>query len=149
MCCITSVSYSILMNGATTDFFHVERGLRQGCPLSPLIFLLIMEGLSRCVIDERDRGRLKDIRIVEDCILTHLIFVDDIIIFLNGYLGDSTVVTSILLLLCTSTGMQCNNSKSTMTCQWLLPTWGPLCATEIPFHSHQIWRSPEILGVLS
>ena len=81
------------MNGDATNLIHVERGLRQVCPLSPRLFLLIMEGLSRCIIDERDRGRLKGIRIAEDCILTHLLVIDDIFIFLNGYLGDSTVVT--------------------------------------------------------
>ena len=93
MCRITSVSYSILMIGDATNFFHAERDLRQVCPLPPRLFLLIMEGLSRCIIDERDRGRLKGIRIAEDCILTHLLFVDDIFLFLNGSLGDSTVVT--------------------------------------------------------
>eukprot|EP00253_Pinus_taeda_P031803 PITA_31803 len=46
MACITSPSLSILINGSTSPFFHSERGLRQGCPLSPLLFLLVMEGLS-------------------------------------------------------------------------------------------------------
>lgn len=46
---ITDVSYIVLINGAPTHFFLAERGLRQGCPLSPLIFLLIMEGLSRLI----------------------------------------------------------------------------------------------------
>lgn len=46
MCCITNVSYSVLINGSKSSFFHAKRGLRQGCPLSPLLFLLIMEGLS-------------------------------------------------------------------------------------------------------
>lgn len=43
MSCITEVSYSVLLNGAPTPFFSAERGLRQGCPLSPLLCLLIME----------------------------------------------------------------------------------------------------------
>lgn len=50
MCCIMDVSYSVLLNGEAIPFFVSERGLRQGCPLSPLIFLLIMEGLSRAII---------------------------------------------------------------------------------------------------
>lgn len=49
MCCITNVSFSVLINGAATSFFHAECGLRQGCRLSPLLFLLIMEGLSRII----------------------------------------------------------------------------------------------------
>jgi len=46
MCCITNVSYSVLINGTASSFFHVERGLRQCYPLSPLLFLFVMEGLS-------------------------------------------------------------------------------------------------------
>ena len=61
-CCINSVSYSVLINGVATEFFHSERGLRQGCPLSPFLFLLVMEGLSRWLIDERYRGRLRGIK---------------------------------------------------------------------------------------
>lgn len=47
MSCLTIVSFAMLVNGATSPFFHAERGLRQGCPISPLLFLLVAEGLSR------------------------------------------------------------------------------------------------------
>ena len=55
MCCVTTVSFSVLINGAASPFFHAERGLRQGCPLSPLLFLLVAEGLS-CLLLEAHRG---------------------------------------------------------------------------------------------
>eukprot|EP00253_Pinus_taeda_P010718 PITA_10718 len=43
MACITTPTFSVLINGSASHFFHCERGLRQGCPLSPLLFLIVME----------------------------------------------------------------------------------------------------------
>ena len=121
MCGITTVSYSIIINGAVTNFFHAERGLCQGFPLSPLMFLLVIEGLRKCIIDETSRGILKGIKLLEKCVITHILFVDDIILFLNGSLSDSTVIKAILILFCSTTGMQCNNHISTMTCHGYTP----------------------------
>lgn len=47
MNCITYVSFVILINCVVSPFFRLERRLRKGCPLSPLLFLLVAEGLSR------------------------------------------------------------------------------------------------------
>ena len=53
--CITTASFVVLINGAASHFFHAERGLRQGCRLSPLLFLLVVEGLSRAILDAKRR----------------------------------------------------------------------------------------------
>jgi len=53
MCCITFVSFTILINGSTSHSFWPERGIRQGCPLSPLLLLLVMEGLTRLILLEK------------------------------------------------------------------------------------------------
>jgi hypothetical protein len=47
MSCISTTTFVVLINGEASPFFHAGRGLRQGCPLSPLLFLLVEEGLSR------------------------------------------------------------------------------------------------------
>ena len=45
--CISTVKFSILINGSPKDFFGSSRGLRHGDPLSPLLFVIVMEALSR------------------------------------------------------------------------------------------------------
>jgi len=92
MCCITNISFSVLINGAASPFFGSERGFRQGCPLSPLLFLLVMGGLSKLIKDMYHRGRLSGIRISDGCTITHLLFVDDVLMFLNGGIGDLTTI---------------------------------------------------------
>ena len=47
MCCISTVKFFILINGSPSDFFGSSRGIWQGDPLSPLLFDIVMEGLSR------------------------------------------------------------------------------------------------------
>jgi len=115
MSCITDVSYSVLLNGEATSFFTSKRGLRQGCPLSPLLFLLIMEALSRVISSARDRQQLSGIKLADNFYLTHLLFVDDILIFLNGSIGDSTTFHNSVLLFQKATGMRINEKKYTIT----------------------------------
>ena len=59
--CVQSMSFVVLLNGATSIFFRYGRGLRQGCPLDPLLFFLIMEGISRAIHHARRNGTLKGI----------------------------------------------------------------------------------------
>jgi len=84
MGCITNVSYAILINGATTPFFKGQRGLRQGCPLSPLLFLLVAEGLSQLIQKAKREGKVKGIEAAVNMNISHLLFVDDILVFTNG-----------------------------------------------------------------
>eukprot|EP00253_Pinus_taeda_P020282 PITA_20282 len=89
MACITTPTFSVLINGSASHFFHSKRGLRQGCPLSPLLFLIVMDGLNRLIASAKRDGDLCGLKISDDCFLTHLLFVDDVIIFLDGSIRDS------------------------------------------------------------
>jgi hypothetical protein len=75
MACLNSVSFSILLNGSATYFFQAERGIRQGCPLSPLLFLLVAESISHFLTEAKVGGRFSGIKISNGLAITHLLFV--------------------------------------------------------------------------
>jgi hypothetical protein len=92
MACLNSVSFSILLNGSATDFFQAERGIRQGCPLSPLLFLLVAESISHFLTEAKVGGRFSGIKISNGLAITHLLFVYDILIFCDGSKRDADIL---------------------------------------------------------
>jgi hypothetical protein len=57
--CISTVRFSIMVNGSPSGFFGSSRGLRQGDPLSPLLFLLVMEVLSQLLRRTEEAGLIR------------------------------------------------------------------------------------------
>eukprot|EP00253_Pinus_taeda_P019452 PITA_19452 len=115
MSCVSSSSIAVLINGAASNFFNPERGLRQGCPLSPLLFLLAAKGISLMIHDAKRQGTLKGIEVAENLWVTHLLFVDDIIMFSNGSLEDCKTIKRILDLFLKAIGLCINERKSSLT----------------------------------
>jgi len=71
MDCLQSTSFVILINGSPTNFFRPSRGLRQGCPLSPFIFLLVVEALSRIIHNVKESRVIKGIKVSKSKEVTH------------------------------------------------------------------------------
>eukprot|EP00253_Pinus_taeda_P036400 PITA_36400 len=112
MGCVSSVSFAVLINGASSHFFKGQRGLRQGCPLSSLLFLLVAEGLSRLILEARRTGLIKGLEVAVNMFISHLLFVDDILLFTNGNLNELRELKIIFDLFMKATGMQINFNKS-------------------------------------
>lgn len=114
MGCITSSSIAILVNGAASTFFNPERGLHQGCPLSPLLLLLAAKGISLMIHEAKRQGNLKGIEVAVKLWVTHLLFVDDILFFSNGSSKDCRALKKILDLFLKVTSLCINEKKSTL-----------------------------------
>jgi hypothetical protein len=80
MSCVTSASFAALINGETSTFFNSERGHRQSCPISPLLFILIMESLNILLKQGQEAENLTGVKVSRVVKILHLIFVDDVLI---------------------------------------------------------------------
>jgi hypothetical protein len=78
---LESINFAVLINGSPSSFFRATRGLRQGCPMSPFLFLLIAEGLGRLIFEARDVSSIRRINVTGMIMISHLLFIDDILLF--------------------------------------------------------------------
>lgn len=111
--CITSPRYSALLNGGRLDWFCPSRGIRQGDPISPYLFLICMEFLSALIEDEVQKGEWKGIRISRNSrSISHLLFADDILLF--GDTDERTVlaIQRVLKVFCEASGQRVSVQKS-------------------------------------
>jgi hypothetical protein len=106
--CISSSSFSILINGSASLFLNIERGIRQGCPFSPLLFLLVVEALRIFINKAIELGNLKAITVITSFSLSHILFMHDIIIFCDGSMHYLEHLKYFLTTFCKSTSMQIN-----------------------------------------
>lgn len=110
-------SISILWNGERLPPLGVSRGLRQGDPLAPYLFILAMEVLLWEIQDEVQRGRWKPVKITRGGMeLSHLFFADYLILF-----GEATEDQTRTILACVErfsrrSGLTINFSKSLIYC---------------------------------
>ena len=84
MDCITTARMQILWEGELTEEFTPARGIRQGDPLSPYIFVLCIERLSHRINQAVSDGRWCPIRLSQNGVpLTHLFFADDLLLVIK------------------------------------------------------------------
>lgn len=99
MRCVTSVSYSIKINDTPQETFYPSRGVRQGDPLSPYLFLFCAEALSTLIKQAETDGQLHGIIICRRApSVSHLFFADDILLFKESKPDEVRVVRDILQL---------------------------------------------------
>ena len=119
MSCILSTSISILLNGGTLKSFNPTRGIRQGDPLSPYIFILCMEYLGSLIDKKCMEGNWNPIKAPRDnigilTILTKSVWkaTDDLMLFAIANEENSETIKEVLELFCSESGQKISTSKS-------------------------------------
>ena len=114
MSSLSSISFALLINGAASPFFKFGRGLRQGCPLAPLLFLIVVEGLSRALLYVRECGIYHGLSFGSEVTLSHVLFVDDIVMVTDGSEQSLSSLFEVLMIFCKASGMKINEDKSAL-----------------------------------
>ena len=113
MMCVTMVSYSVLINGEPKGRIVPTRGLRQGDPISPYLFLLCAEGLSTMLKRDDSGEYLCGISVCRRApMVSHLLFADDCIVFCNVVTEEGLRVTKILENYERESGQKLNKGKT-------------------------------------
>ncbi|KAL4341194.1 hypothetical protein GQ457_08G031170 [Hibiscus cannabinus] len=114
MRCVSSVSSRVRVRGALSVAFRPQRGLRQGDPLSPFLFLFCFEGLSATLTATQHEGHLRGVRASKHGPpVNHLLFVDDSLVFLRNNMSEVQCLKDILSTYSSVSGQKVNFSKST------------------------------------
>ncbi|XP_050249301.1 uncharacterized protein LOC126696657 [Quercus robur] len=113
--CITTVSYSILVNGEPNGVIVPSRGLRQGDPLSPYLFLFCAEGLNALLRNAADEGVINGFSLCRNgSKLTHMFFADDCLIFCRSTLEECNKIQELFTIYETASGQMINKEKTNL-----------------------------------
>lgn len=111
--CMSTVRYRVVINGNVSKPFAPGRGLRQGDPLSPYLFLFCSEGLSASLSKLKNDNHLKGVKACRrGPSITHLFFADDSFLFFRANAVECDIVKNLLKLYEEKSGQMVNFDKS-------------------------------------
>lgn len=111
---LKTASSSVLLNGSPGPSFWHRRGLRQGDPLSPLLFILAIDPLHRLLAKATKLGTLAPLPSRGTSMRISL-YADDVVIFANPVREEVDILLDLLHSFGNATGLQLNHDKSTVT----------------------------------
>lgn len=116
MSCVQTISYAVIINGKPSDPFVPERGLRQGDPLSPFLFLFCAEAfsalLNKAERDEKIHGMVVARQTPQ---VSHLFFADDTVLFCRANNREADEIKSIISRYERASGQRINLEKTAIT----------------------------------
>jgi len=106
---------SICINGSQQGYFSCSRGVRQGDPLSPLLFCLAEDVLTRSLTRLMEQGKLKQMKGSRHCLIpSHILYADDIMIFCKGNKSCIDALIDLFTKYGQESGQVVSNAKSTV-----------------------------------
>ena len=115
MRCVSSVKYAIRINGQPCGQIRPTRGLRQGGPLSPYLFIICAKGLSALLHFAAQRKAIKGVAaLARGPRISHLFFVDDNFVFGRATVSEAMEIQRILKVYELSLGQQLNCTKTSL-----------------------------------
>jgi hypothetical protein len=111
---LTSTAFfSILVNGTPSKTFTPSRGIRQGDPLSPFLFVIMVEGISRYIKAHINNGNIKGLHLSGiNPPVSHSQFIDDTMMLGEATAKEATTIHNILSYFSAASGISINSSKS-------------------------------------
>ena len=113
MKCVNTVSYSCNVNGELKKYISPSRGIRQGDPLSPYLFLICFEAFSNLLKRADQERTIKGLKISRrGPTLTHLLFTDDSLVFCKAGTTEARKLMELLHRYESTSGQLVNLEKS-------------------------------------
>ncbi|KAJ4811131.1 RNA-directed DNA polymerase (reverse transcriptase)-related family protein [Rhynchospora pubera] len=131
---------TIMINGNGDGFLEPTQGLRQGCPMSPYVFIIALEVLSRMLHMARNRGDLKGVKVASSSpIFTHAIYADDLVLMGDTSQAELDVLTNIMHKFGFVSGLNINPTKSRL---WFSKS----CDEHIVGRVQRAWNATSVQG---
>ncbi|KAI0488233.1 hypothetical protein KFK09_028060 [Dendrobium nobile] len=111
--CTSDVYFSVCINGSLEGFFNSTNGLRQGCPLSPYLFSIVMDGLSN-LIEEAISNHSFNAISHGNSVISHLMYADDLLLFGKAITSNAHSLKTIFEVFGAVSGLLVNPLKSTV-----------------------------------
>ncbi|XP_018473790.2 uncharacterized protein LOC108845015 [Raphanus sativus] len=112
--CISTAAFSVSVNGCLEGFFTSARGIRQGCSLSPYLYVILNNVLSKMLNRAAEEKQFSYHHQCMEVKLTHLSFADDILVFTDGSSRSLRGVLKVMDQFARIYGLHINASKSSL-----------------------------------